>query len=232
MNSILLQVAGEMATDTTGQMVVETEEQMNVLDIALNGGIMLIPIVILSIIAIYLLVERYLTIKKAREYDPIFMKRIKDMVKEGNIKGAQSLCEATNTPIARMLEKGLSRIGKPLEDVQVAVQNVGNLEVSKLEKGMPLLATISGAAPMIGFLGTVTGMIKTFYTLSQNAEGIQVGSLSGGIYEAMVTTVGGLIVGIIAYISYNSLTAMIDKVIYRMEATSMEFLDILHEPAS
>jgi len=232
MNSILLQVAGEMATDTTGQMVLETEEQMNVLDIALNGGIMLIPIVILSIIAIYLLVERYLTIKKAREYDPIFMKRIKDMVKEGNIKGAQSLCEATNTPIARMLEKGLSRIGKPLEDVQVAVQNVGNLEVSKLEKGMPLLATISGAAPMIGFLGTVTGMIKTFYTLSQNAEGIQVGSLSGGIYEAMVTTVGGLIVGIIAYISYNSLTAMIDKVIYRMEATSMEFLDILHEPAS
>lgn len=232
MNSILLQVAGEMATDTTGQMVVETEEQMNVLDIALNGGIMLIPIVILSIIAIYLLVERYLTIKKAREYDPIFMKRIKDMVKEGNIKGAQSLCEATNTPIARMLEKGLSRIGKPLEDVQVAVQNVGNLEVSKLEKGMPLLATISGAAPMIGFLGTVTGMIKTFYTLSQNAEGIQVGSLSGGIYEAMVTTVGGLIVGIIAYISYNSLTAMIDKVIYRMESTSMEFLDILHEPAS
>ncbi|MCO4818013.1 MAG: MotA/TolQ/ExbB proton channel family protein [Bacteroidetes bacterium] len=230
MKSILLQ-APTVASDTTG-LVVETEKQMNVLDIALNGGIMLIPIVILSIIAIYLLVERYLTIKKAREYDPLFMKRIKDMVLEGNIKGAQSLCEATNTPIARMLEKGLSRIGKPLQDVQVAVQNVGNLEVSKLEKGMPLLATISGAAPMIGFLGTVTGMIKTFYTLSQNADGIQVGSLSGGIYEAMVTTVGGLIVGIIAYISYNSLTSMIDKVIYRMESTSMEFLDILHEPAS
>lgn len=230
MKSILLQ-APTVANDTTG-LVVETEKQMNVLDIALNGGIMLIPIVILSIIAIYLLVERYLTIKKAREYDPLFMKRIKDMVLEGNIKGAQSLCEATNTPIARMLEKGLSRIGKPLQDVQVAVQNVGNLEVSKLEKGMPLLATISGAAPMIGFLGTVTGMIKTFYTLSQNADGIQVGSLSGGIYEAMVTTVGGLIVGIIAYISYNSLTSMIDKVIYRMESTSMEFLDILHEPAS
>ena len=230
MKSILLQTP-TVASDTTG-LVVETEKQMNVLDIALNGGIMLIPIVILSIIAIYLLVERYLTIKKAREYDPLFMKRIKDMVLEGNIKGAQSLCEATNTPIARMLEKGLSRIGKPLQDVQVAVQNVGNLEVSKLEKGMPLLATISGAAPMIGFLGTVTGMIKTFYTLSQNADGIQVGSLSGGIYEAMVTTVGGLIVGIIAYISYNSLTSMIDKVIYRMESTSMEFLDILHEPAS
>ncbi len=231
MKSILLQAPTTVASDTTG-LVVETEKQLNVLDMALNGGIMLIPIVILSVIAIYLLVERYLTIKKAREYDPLFMKRIKDMVMEGNIKGAQSLCEATNTPIARMLEKGLSRIGKPLQDVQVAVQNVGNLEVSKLEKGMPLLATISGAAPMIGFLGTVTGMIKTFYTLAQNADGIQVGSLSGGIYEAMVTTVGGLIVGIIAYISYNSLTAMIDKVIYRMESTSMEFLDILHEPAS
>ena len=231
MKSILLQATPEVATDSTG-LVVETAEQMNVLDIALNGGIMLIPIVILSIIAIYLLVERYLTIKKAREFDPTFMARIKDMVMEGNIKGAQSLCQATNTPIARMLEKGLSRIGKPLQDVQVAVQNVGNLEVSKLEKGMPLLATISGAAPMIGFLGTVTGMIKTFYTLAQNADGIQVGSLSGGIYEAMVTTVGGLIVGIIAYISYNSLTAMIDKVIYKMETTSLEFLDILHEPAS
>ena len=231
MKSILLQAPTTVASDTTG-LVVETEKQLNVLDMALNGGIMLIPIVILSVIAIYLLVERYLTIKKAREYDPLFMKRIKDMVMEGNIKGAQSLCEATNTPIARMLEKGLSRIGKPLQDVQVAVQNVGNLEVSKLEKGMPLLATISGAAPMIGFLGTVTGMIKTFYTLAQNADGIQVGSLSGGIYESMVTTVGGLIVGIIAYISYNSLTAMIDKVIYRMESTSMEFLDILHEPAS
>lgn len=232
MKSILLQATtGNMPTDSTG-LVVETEKQMNVLDVALNGGYMMIPILILSVIAIYILVERYLTIKKAREHDPLFMKRIKDMVLEGNIKGAQSLCEATNTPIARMLDKGLSRIGKPLEDVQVAVQNVGNLEVSKLEKSMPILATISGAAPMIGFLGTVTGMIKTFYTLSQNADGIQVGSLSGGIYEAMVTTVGGLIVGIIAYISYNSLTAMIDKVIYRMESTSLEFLDILHEPAS
>lgn len=218
------------ATDSTG-MHVETDASMNVIDMTLKGGYMMIPIALLSIIAVYLLIERYLTIRKAREYDPIFMKRIKDMVMEGNIKGAQTLCETANTPIARMLEKGLSRIGKPLEDISVAVQNVGNLEVSKLEKGMATLATISGAAPMIGFLGTVTGMIKTFYTLSQNAEGIDIGSFSGGIYEAMVTTVGGLIVGIFAYIAYNSLTSMIDKVIYRMEATSMEFLDILHEPA-
>lgn len=229
MKSIFLQVAQSVATDSTN-LAIEAEP-MNVIDLALKGGYMLIPIVVLSIIAVYLLIERYLTIKKAREYDPLFMKRIKDMVTEGNIKGAQTLCETTNTPIARMLEKGLSRIGKPLEDISVAVRNVGNLEVSKLEKGMSALATISGAAPMIGFLGTVTGMIKTFYTLSQNADGIDIGSFSGGIYEAMVTTVGGLIVGIFAYISYNSLTSMIDKVIYRMESTSMEFLDILHEPA-
>ncbi len=218
------------ATDSTG-LNIESTDSMNVIDMALKGGYMLIPIVILSIIAVYLLIERYLTIKKARRHDPIFMKRIKDMVMEGNIKGAQTLCETTNTPIARMLEKGLSRIGKPLQDISVAVQNVGNLEVSKLEKGMATLATISGAAPMIGFLGTVTGMIRTFYTLAQNAEGIDVGSFSGGIYEAMVTTAAGLMVGIFAYISYNTLTAMIDKVIYRMEATSLEFLDILHEPA-
>lgn len=231
MKNILLQMSQTAtATDSTG-LNIESTDSMNVIDMALKGGYMLIPIVILSIIAVYLLIERYLTIKKARRHDPIFMKRIKDMVMEGNIKGAQTLCETTNTPIARMLEKGLSRIGKPLQDISVAVQNVGNLEVSKLEKGMATLATISGAAPMIGFLGTVTGMIRTFYTLAQNAEGIDVGSFSGGIYEAMVTTAAGLMVGIFAYISYNTLTAMIDKVIYRMEATSLEFLDILHEPA-
>ena len=225
MKSILLQ-APTVASDTTG-LVVETEKQMNVIDIALNGGIMLIPIVILSIIAIYLLVERYLTIKKAREYDPLFMKRIKDMVLEGNIKGAQSLCEATNTPIARMLEKGLSRIGKPLQDVQVAVQNVGNLEVSKLEKGMPLLATISGAAPMIGFLGTVIGMMRTFNDM--RAFGVDLNKMSGGMMEAMVTTVAGLIVGIIAYASYNFLVSKMGQVIHKMEHTSISFLDILEE---
>ncbi|MBI1305434.1 MAG: MotA/TolQ/ExbB proton channel family protein [Bacteroidetes bacterium] len=228
MKSLLLQMAAN-ATPQDTMVTIETEP-MNVIDVAFKGGWMLLPIVLLSVIAVYLLIERYLTIKKARQYDPVFMSRIKDMVLDGNIKGAQTLCETTNTPIARMLEKGLSRIGKPLDDISVAVHNVGNLEVSKLEKGMPTLATISGAAPMLGFLGTVTGMIKTFYTLSQNAEGIDVGSFSGGIYEAMVTTVGGLIVGIFAYISYNTLTSMIDKVIYRMESTAMEFLDILHEP--
>lgn len=236
MNTFLLQTnAGNVINETPAQadtagLHIE-EEGLNVLDMAMNGGYIMIPIAILSLIAIYLLVERYLTIKKAGRNDPLFMKRIKDMVLDGNIKGAINLCESTNTPIARMMGKGLSRIGKPLKDINVAVQNVGNLEVSKLEKGMPILATIAGAAPMIGLLGTVTGLIKTFHSMAENADGIDAGAFSSGIYEAMVTTVAGLIVGIIAYISYNILTSMIDKVVYKMEATSTEFLDILHEPS-
>lgn len=236
MNTIFLQTnPGNVVAETSTQLDsngLHIEDQgMNVLDMAMNGGYIMIPIVILSLIAIYLLFERYLTIKKAGKNDPMFMKRIKDMVLDGNIKGAINLCETTNTPIARMMGKGLSRIGKPLKDINVAVQNVGNLEVSKLEKGMPILATIAGAAPMIGLLGTVTGLIKTFHSMAENADGIDAGAFSAGIYEAMVTTVAGLIVGIIAYIAYNILTAMIDKVVYKMEATSTEFLDILHEPS-
>jgi biopolymer transport protein ExbB len=210
---------------------VTNPESLNLIDLVMKGGIVLIPIAILNVIGVYLLVERYLTIKKANKLDPMFMNRIKDMVHDGNIKGAQSLCQTSDTPVARMLEKGLSRIGKPLKDIHVAVENVGRLEVYKLEKGMALMATISGAAPMLGFLGTVTGMINTFHALSQQAETIDAGLLSGGIYEAMVTTVAGLIVGIFAYISYNLLTAMIEKVIFKMEANTVEFLDILHEPS-
>jgi biopolymer transport protein ExbB len=227
MINFLLQVPA----DSAGLNVKGGNSLDNLLDLTLKGGPIMIPIGILSIIGVYLLIERYLTIKKAGKLDPLFMKRIKDMVLDGNIKGASSLCETSDTPVARMLEKGLSRIGKPLKDIHVAVENTGRLEVYKLEKGMPMMATISGAAPMLGFLGTVTGMINTFKALSEQAETIDAGLLSGGIYEAMVTTVAGLIVGICAYISYNLLTAMIEKVINKMEATTVEFLDILHEPS-
>lgn len=220
----------QVGTDSAG-VNIANDSAMNILDLAMKGGIVMIPIVILNIIGIYLLVERYLTIRKAGKQDPLFMKRIKDMVLEGNIKGAMSLCETSDTPVARMLEKGLSRIGKPLKDIHVAVENTGRLEVYKLERGMATLATISGAAPMLGFLGTVTGMINTFQGLAQQAETINAGALSGGIYEAMVTTVAGLVVGIFAYIAYNQLTAMIEKVIFKMEANTVEFLDILHEPS-
>lgn len=226
MNPILLQVS----TDSAG-VSIANESTLSILDLVMKGGIVMIPIVLLNIIGIYLLVERYITIRKAGKQDPLFMKRIKDMVLDGNLKGASSLCETTDTPVARMLEKGLSRVGKPLKDIHVAVQNTGRLEVYKLEKGMNTLATISGAAPMLGFLGTVTGMINTFHSLSQQAETIDAGMLSGGIYEAMVTTVAGLVVGIFAYVSYNQLTAMIEKVIFKMEANTVEFLDILHEPS-
>jgi biopolymer transport protein ExbB len=197
----------------------------------MKGGIVMIPIAILSIIAVYLTIERYFTIKKAGILDSKFMGNIKSMVLDGDIKSAQTLCHSNGTPIGLMIEKGLSRIGKPLKDISVAVENVGKLEVYKLEKGMPILATISGAAPMLGFLGTVTGMIRTFNQMQDSGQQITADLLSGGIGEAMMTTVAGLIVGIFAYIGYNLLSSMINKVVYKMEATSVEFLDILHEPA-
>jgi biopolymer transport protein ExbB len=191
----------------------------------------MIPIGILFVIAVYLTFERYFTIQKAGVLDSRFMGGIKDMVMDGDLKGAQRLCHDKGTPIGLMIEKGLSRIGKPLKDISVAVENVGKLEVYKLEKGMAILATISGAAPMLGFLGTVTGMIRTFNQMQKEGEQITANLLSGGIGEAMMTTVAGLVVGIFAYISYNLLSSMINKVVYKMEATSVEFLDILHEPA-
>lgn len=228
--SLLLQIQqnGTAAVDTLAS---SGGDALDALSLIWKGGIVMIPIGILSIIAVYLTIERYLTIKKAGVLDPKFMGGIKEMVLDGDIKGAQRLCHDKGTPIGLMIEKGLSRIGKPLKDISVAVENVGKLEVYELEKGMPLLATISGAAPMLGFLGTVTGMIRTFNQMQDSGQQITADLLSGGIGEAMMTTVAGLVVGIIAYISYNLLTSMINKVVYKMEASSVEFLDILHEPA-
>lgn len=196
------------------------------------GGIVMIPIGLMFIIAIYITIERWLTISKATKVDPTFMSNIKDMVLNDNIIGAQTLCGRTDTPVARMLEKGISRIGNPLKNIEVTVENVGTLEVYKLERGMPWLATISGAAPMLGFLGTVTGMITTFGSIAAAGDQVNAAQLSGGIYEAMVTTVAGLVVGIFAYLAYNLLTASIEKVVYKMEATSVQFLDILQTPTN
>lgn len=230
--SILLQfVEGGTAVADTATATTEGGSALDVLSLIWKGGIVMIPIGILFVIAVYLTFERYFTIKKAGILDSQFMGGIKGMVMDGDIKGAQRLCHDKGTPIGLMIEKGLSRIGKPLKDISVAVENVGKLEVYKLEKGMPLLATISGAAPMLGFLGTVTGMIRTFNQMQDSGQQITADLLSGGIGEAMMTTVAGLVVGIFAYISYNLLTSMINKVVYKMEATSVEFLDILHEPA-
>lgn len=221
---------------TTTEEVVEVleateKEPLNLLDLVLGGGPVMIPITIMFVGAIYLMIERYLNIKKSGKLDPNFMATIKDMVLNDNIPGAKKLCEKTDSPIARMLEKGLSRIGKPLKNIEVSVENVGKLEIYKLEKGMPILATISGAAPMLGFLGTVTGMIITFHSIAVQDDMVTPGALSGGIYQAMVTTVAGLVVGIIAYLGFNLLTAMIEKVVYKMEVISVEFLDLLQQPA-
>ncbi len=220
---IVLDSAQSLGNDNTG---------LDVIDLATKGGVVVIIIALLSIAAVYISLERYFTIRKASKTDKALVSQIKTLVQNGDIQGAQNICATKNSPYSRMISKGLSRIGKPLEDIRVAVENTGNLEITKLERSLPILATISGAAPMLGFLGTVTGMIKTFYVLSQEGDRIEPGLLSGGIYEAMVTTVAGLIVGIIAYVAYNLLTAKIDRVVYKLESTSMEFLDILNEPAN
>jgi biopolymer transport protein ExbB len=228
MTHIILQITEQAVTAAAQD---SQAESMNLFSLVLKGGPIMIPLAILSVISVYITVERYLTLKKANKLDANFMANIKDMVLSGNIKGAKALCDRTDSPIARMLGKGISRIGKPLQDINTSIQNSGNIEINKLEKLMPTLATVSGAAPMLGFLGTVTGMVTAFYNMSQAGANLTVSLLAGGIYEALVTTVAGLIIGIFAYIAYNQLTTMIEKIVHQMEATSVEFIDLLQDPA-
>ena len=181
-------------------------------------------------LAIYIFVERFIAIRKASNVDPHFINRIRDFIYDGNIAAALNLCKSTDTPIARMIEKGIERIGRPMNDVQNAIENEANLEVSKLENGLPILATISGGAPMIGFLGTVLGLVKAFMNMAAAGGTVDMSILAGGMYVAMITTVGGLIVGIPAYFGYNYLVARIEKLVFRMEANSIAFMDILNQP--
>jgi biopolymer transport protein ExbB len=190
----------------------------------------MIPIAILGFIGLYVFIERLLTIRKAGRIDRNFMNQIRDMVTHGNIDAALMLCKNTDTPVARMMEKGVSHIGKPFDDIRGAIENEGNLEVFKLERNMTMLATVAGGAPMLGFLGTVTGMITAFHNISLAQSAVSPGLVAGGIYEALVTTAGGLFIGVPAYFGYNHLTNMIDKVIFRMEATTVEFIDLLEQP--
>ncbi|MDR1667341.1 MAG: MotA/TolQ/ExbB proton channel family protein [Bacteroidales bacterium] len=191
----------------------------------------MIPIAALSVMAVYIFVERYFAIRKAAQTDENFMNRIKDYIHDGKIDSALALCQSTDSPIARMIEKGIQRIGRPLNDINTAIENVGRLEIARLEKGLPALATAAGGAPMIGFLGTVTGMVKAFYNMSALGNSIDITALSSGIYEAMVTTVAGLLVGIIAYFAYNILVASVEKVVNGLETHTSEFMDLLNEPA-
>lgn len=204
------------------------------LDIIMKGGVLSVIIVgvllILSVIASYIFIERYLTIQKASKIDQGFMNNIRANVQNGNIAAAKALCANNNSPVARMVEKGLQRIGKPLRDINASIENVGNLEVFKLEKNLSALASIAGAAPMIGFFGTVTGMILAFFTMATE-ENVTPDVLAGGIYQALITTAFGLFIGILAFVGYNILVASIEKVIFKMESSTMEFLDLLQEPA-
>ena len=201
------------------------------IDLAFKGGWIMIPILLLSIIAVYIFFDRYFAIKKAGKFDTALLDKIKIYISSGKINEATMLCRSNVNPASRMLEKGISRIGRPLTDVNAAIENVGNLEISKLEKGLPVLASVAGGAPMLGFLGTVMGMIQAFYDMASAGNNIDVTLLSTGIYQAMVTTVAGLIVGIIAYFAYNILVANVEKVVFKMEATTSEFMDLLNEPA-
>lgn len=200
-------------------------------NLILKGGVLMIPLAILLIVAIYIFFERYFTIKKAAKIDPNFMNNIRDYVSHGNLDAAKTLCKNTDSPIARMIEKGLLRIGKPLKNIEVAIENTGKLQIYKMEKSLVTLATISGAAPMLGFLGTVIGMIGAFYNLAQAGGEGGADLLANDIYTALVTTATGLAIGIIAYIGYNTLVSMVEKVVFKMEANTVEFIDLLQEPA-
>ncbi len=222
--------------DTASQMPVLSQTTddittggLSFLEMALNGGWLMIPLVLLSLIAIYIFVERFIVIRKASKDAPYFMDRIREYLIDGKKEAAIKVCRNTRAPYAAMIEKGITRMGKPAADIQAAVENVGNLQVAQLEKGFTMLATISSGAPMIGFLGTVTGMIRAFYDMANAGNNADITLLSSGIYEALTTTVGGLIVGIIAMFAYNYLVSRLDKVVNEMEAKTIEFMDVIEQ---
>lgn len=224
---------GEEMPDLTNTIAtLPTEAEINAIDLAFKGGWIMVVLLLLSLMAIYIFIQRLLVIRRAGKQDENFMNRIKDYIHEGKIDSALNLCRSTNTPSARMIEKGITRLGRPMNDMMVAIENVGNLEIAKLEKGFPLIATTAAGAPMLGFLGTVTGMVRAFFDMANAGSNVDVALLSGGIYEALVTTVAGLIVGIIALFGYNYLVSQVDNVVNKMEASTMEFMDLLNEPAN
>lgn len=229
---MLLQIVNDTLAANMAAVVEEpVQESINLWTMAQYGGWIMIVLAILLAWACFLFIERLVTLKNAMMEDRNFMNRIKDYIHEGKMDSAVNLCKETNTPSSLMIEKGISRIGRPMQDVQVAVENVGNLEVAKLEKGMVILATIAAGAPMLGFLGTVLGMVQTFFNMAQSASGvIEISALSEGMYQAMVTTVGGLIVGILSMFAYNFLVSRVDRVVRQLESRTLEFMDLLNEP--
>jgi biopolymer transport protein ExbB len=236
MNLPFLQI--EMPAEATSAAMptepVATEQTMTIIDLMFSGGIggqiIMGSMLVLSVLMVYIFVDRWSAIKRASKLDDKFMRDIKDFIAAGNMQSALNTCERSDTPVARMIAKGIKRIGKPLSDISASIENQGKLEIQQLERNMPYLATIAGGAPMIGFLGTVIGMILSFREMANAGAGVQVDMLAEGIYVALTTTVAGLIVGIIAYFAYNYLVMRVESVIYKMEVSATEFLDLLHEP--
>ena len=227
LNMILAQAAGAAQAGTAPAVATES-----LWDLTLAGGWLMIPLALLLVVSIYIFFERVFAINHVgKEDNKAFMQQIRDHIHAGRIEEAQKLCQATNSPYGRMIAKGVARIGRPMNDVLVAVENVGNMEVANLEKGFSWLATTAAGAPMIGFLGTVTGMVQAFVALAKAGTSANVTILSQGIYEALVTTVAGLIVGIVAMFAYNYLTSRVSKVMNKLERSTMEFMDLLNEPA-
>jgi biopolymer transport protein ExbB len=208
-------------------------ETISIWEMIQNGGwYIMAPLGIMSIIAIYLFIERMLAISKAARVDKDFMNRIKDYIHDHKMDSAMDLCRQKDNPVSHMIAKGISKIGKPIKEISSSIENVGKLEIGRLEKGLSTIATIAGAAPMIGFLGTVIGMIQTFHQMKISPNGVEIAALSGGIMQAMVTTVAGLVIGIIAYICYNVLVTRVNKVVHGLEASAIDFLDVLDAPAN
>ncbi len=219
----------QISADTTAIEPV-AGSTVSIIDLAVAGGWVMIPIALLSVAAVYLFIERLLVINKANQDPEPFMARVKEMVLRGDINGARMVCSQNETPIARMIEKGIARIGTPLKTIEGSIENVAKIEIFKLEKNISVLATIAGVAPMIGFFGTVIGMVEAFMAIAQEEGSISPKLLSSGIYTAMITTVAGLFVGIIAYLAYNFLVTRVQKIIHKMEYTSVDFIDLLQEP--
>lgn len=222
LSTILLQAAPDAAARVN---------DLSLWDLCLKGGFIMIPLALLSVICIYVFIERLIVIRRADRSDTGFMKRIRDYIHDGEIESARNLCRQTDTPYSRLIAKGISRIGRPMNDVLVAIENTGNIEIANLGKSLPWLVTTAAGAPMLGFLGTVIGMVEAFHNLAKAGSSANIDVLAGGIYEALVTTVAGLVVGVIALFAYNYLVALINSVMNKLENSSMEFMDLLNEPA-
>ncbi len=222
---VAMQAGEELATEVMTEVPVA---EMSLLDMAMKGGWIMLILALLSVVCFYIFFERFSALRKAGKDDPLFMERIRDYIHTGDMKSAVNYCRMTNTPAARMIEKGISRMGRPASDVQAAIENAGNLEVAQLERHLPVMATIASGAPMIGFLGTVTGMVQAFWEMANAGNNIDITLLSSGIYQAMITTVGGLVVGIAAMFAYNYLVGKVDNIVNEMEAKTLAFMDLVN----